>query len=109
MAVDTKSNNIKRVSRLVVNFTASCQSVCLRSDIFGYVGRGGYGEHGDARAPGGPRSRRRTVLGRHRASGAHGPGVSHRPDAQTLAAHLQHPWRAEEEEEGSQQSAQTSS
>lgn len=77
------------------------------SDFSGHSGRGGHGEHDDAGAYGGPGSRRRALHGHRRPSGARGPRVAHRPDAQTLAAVLQHPRRAEEEEERSEQSAQT--
>lgn len=91
-----------------VSQTSFCQSVCLCSDFSGHFGRGRYGEYDDAGAHRRPGSRRRMLHGDRRHPGASGPGVPHRPDTQTVATVLQHPWRAEEEEERSQQSAQTS-
>lgn len=79
----------------------------LCSDLSGYFGWGRYGEYDDAWAHRGPGSRRWTLHGDNWSSGAPGPGISYRPDAQALTAILPHPRRAEEEEERSQQSAQT--
>lgn len=80
----------------------------LCSDFSGHSGRGGHGEYDDDGAGRGPGSRRRALHGHCGPPGAVGPGVPHRPDTETLAAVLQHPRRAEEEEERSQQPAQTS-